>query len=70
MFAIDNFISYEVVQKIGWVLLHFVWQAAAVALVMAFALRVMRRFSANTIYRRVLCFNGYCSNAICDNAVY
>lgn len=50
MFAIENFISYEVVQKIGWVLLHFTWQAAAVAFVLAFALRIMRIFSANTRY--------------------
>jgi prepilin-type processing-associated H-X9-DG protein len=50
MFTIENFISYEVVQKIGWVLLHFIWQAMAVALVLAFALRIMRRFSANLRY--------------------
>ncbi|MBN2589464.1 MAG: M48 family metalloprotease, partial [Sedimentisphaerales bacterium] len=50
MYAIENFISYEVVQKIGWVLLHFIWQAAAVAFVLTFALRIMRRFSANTRY--------------------
>ena len=50
MYAIENFISYEVIQKIGWVLLHFTWQAAAVTFVLAFALRIMRKFSANTRY--------------------
>jgi prepilin-type processing-associated H-X9-DG protein len=50
MFTIENFISYEVVQKIGWVLLHFIWQAAVIAMVMAVILRIMRRFSANLRY--------------------
>ena len=50
MFAIENFISYEVVQKIGWVLLHLFWQAAVIAMVLAVLLRIMRRFSANLRY--------------------
>ena len=50
MLTIENYISYEIVQKIGWVLLHFIWQAAAVAIVLAFALRILRRFSANLRY--------------------
>ncbi|MBN1973935.1 MAG: M56 family metallopeptidase, partial [Sedimentisphaerales bacterium] len=50
MFTIDNFMSGEVVQKIGWSLLHLIWQAAAVALVLAAALRILRRFSANMRY--------------------
>ncbi len=50
MFTIENYISYEVIQKIGWVLLHFIWQAAAAALVLAVILRILRRFSANLRY--------------------
>ena len=50
MFTIDNFLSQEIVQKIGWTLLHFIWQATVFALVLAVLQRLLRRFSANLRY--------------------
>src|SRR5262249_35053895 len=37
-------------QTAGWTLIHFVWQGAAIALVMATALRLLRDRSANARY--------------------
>ena len=39
-----------VAAKVGWVLVHFVWQGAAAALLLAGALRLLRRASANMRY--------------------
>jgi len=50
MNAIENILSFQLVQKLGWILLHFIWQAAAVALLLAVLLRILRRFSANLRY--------------------
>ena len=35
MTALENLLSPEIVQKLGWTLLHFVWQAAEVAILLA-----------------------------------
>ena len=50
MIALENILSQELVQKLGWMLLHFIWQATAVALLVAVLLRILRRFSANLRY--------------------
>jgi len=50
MAALENILSPQIVQKLGWTLLHFVWQAAAVALILAILLRVLRRSTANLRY--------------------
>jgi type II secretory pathway component GspD/PulD (secretin)/beta-lactamase regulating signal transducer with metallopeptidase domain len=50
MFAIEKILSAEMVQKLGWSLIHFIWQAAAVAIIAAVLLRILRRFSANLRY--------------------
>ncbi len=50
MSALENILSHELVQKLGWTLLHFIRQATAVALLAAILLRIMRRFSANIRY--------------------
>ena len=50
MIAWENILSQEIVQRLGWTLLHFVWQAAAVALLLAILLRVLRKTSANLRY--------------------
>jgi len=50
MNAIENILTFQLVQKLGWALLHFIWQAAAVALLLAVLLRILRRFSANLRY--------------------
>jgi len=48
--ALENILSQEIVQKLGWTLLHFVWQAAAVALLLGILLAVLRKSSANLRY--------------------
>ncbi|MHC4558377.1 MAG: M56 family metallopeptidase [Planctomycetota bacterium] len=50
MITLENILSQEIVQKLGWVLLHFVWQAAAVALLLAILLRILRKSTANLRY--------------------
>ena len=48
--ALENILSQEIVQKLGWTLLHFVWQAAAVALLLGILLALLRKSSANMRY--------------------
>jgi beta-lactamase regulating signal transducer with metallopeptidase domain len=48
--ALENILSQEIVQKLGWTLLHFIWQAAAVALLLGILLAVLRKSSANVRY--------------------
>lgn len=50
MTALENILSHEIVQKLGWTLVHFIWQAAAVALLLAVLLAILRRASANLRY--------------------
>jgi len=50
MFTIEKILSQEIVQKLGWSLIHFIWQAIAVAVLAAILLRILRRFSANLRY--------------------
>jgi beta-lactamase regulating signal transducer with metallopeptidase domain len=50
MIAPENILSQEIVQKLGWTLLHFVWQAAAMALLLAILLKVLRKSTANRRY--------------------
>jgi len=50
MTALENILSQEIVQKLGWTLIHFVWQAAAVALLLAIVLKLLRKSSANLRY--------------------
>ena len=48
--ALENILSQEIVQKMGWTLLHFVWQAATVALLLGILLALLRKSSANLRY--------------------
>ena len=48
MFA--EFLRQPPVERLGWTLLHFVWQGAAIAAVFGGALAVLRRRSANARY--------------------
>ncbi len=48
--ALENILSQEIVQKLGWTLLHFVWQAVAVTLLLGILLAVLRKSSANLRY--------------------
>ncbi|MFB0552622.1 MAG: M56 family metallopeptidase [Phycisphaerae bacterium] len=50
MIALENILSQEIVQRLGWTLLHFIWQAAVVALLLAILLRILRKSAANLRY--------------------
>ncbi len=50
MITLENIFSHQLVQQLGWTLLHFIWQATAVALLLAVLLKILRRFSANLRY--------------------
>ncbi|MCF7954701.1 MAG: BspA family leucine-rich repeat surface protein [Phycisphaerae bacterium] len=47
---LENILIQATVQRLGWVLVHFVWQAAMVALALAILLKLLRKFSANLRY--------------------
>lgn len=48
--ALENILSQEMIQRLGWTLLHFVWQATAMALLLAILLTILRKASANVRY--------------------
>ena len=50
MNPIDVLLSEPFGQTLGWTLLHFVWQGTLVALLLAFALYLLRRHTAQTRY--------------------
>ena len=50
MIVLENILSQQIVQRLGWTLVHFIWQAAAIALLLAILLRVMRKSTANLRY--------------------
>jgi len=50
MLILQDILSQEIVQRLGWTLLHFIWQAAAVALILTILLRVLRKSTANLRY--------------------
>ncbi|MFO1003665.1 MAG: M56 family metallopeptidase [Planctomycetaceae bacterium] len=53
--AFENILNHPVMESLGWVLLHFLWQGAAVAVVLFLVLTVLRRVSANARYL-ISCF--------------
>ena len=50
MNALTEILSHRVVYKLGWTLLHLLWQAGVVAMLLAILLRLLRRASANLRY--------------------
>lgn len=50
MDMLEYILSQEVVQKLGWTLLHSLWQGGIVVLLLAVLLRVLRKSSANLRY--------------------
>ena len=50
MKPIELLLSEPIVQRLGWTLLHFVWQGAAVAAVLGLLLLILRARSANVRY--------------------
>ena len=45
-----NLLSPGTVERLGWMLVHFLWQTAVVALLLAMMLRLLRRAGANLRY--------------------
>ena len=50
MIILEDILSQEIIQKLGWTLLHFIWQAAVLALLLAILLKVLRKSTANLRY--------------------
>ena len=50
MNLLENILSQEVVQKLGWTLLHSVWQGGFVVLLLVVCLRILQKYSANLRY--------------------
>ncbi|MBC8471711.1 MAG: M48 family metalloprotease [Planctomycetes bacterium] len=50
MLILQDILSQEIVQRLGWTLLNFIWQAAAVALILTILLRLLRKSTANLRY--------------------
>ncbi len=50
MVWLENLFSEAMVERLGWMLVHFLWQAAVVAMLLAVFLRLLRRSSANVRY--------------------
>ncbi|MCP4261002.1 MAG: M48 family metalloprotease [Planctomycetes bacterium] len=55
MIILEDILSQEIIQRLGWTLLHFIWQAAAVALILAILVRLLRKSTANLRYI-IACF--------------
>jgi len=50
MATLETLLSQQMIERLGWTLIHFVWQAATVALLLAAGLRGLRRSSSNVRY--------------------
>lgn len=50
MIILENILSQEIIQKLGWTLLHFIWQAAVLAMLLSILLRLLRKSTANLRY--------------------
>lgn len=53
--SFETILNHPVMESLGWVLLHFLWQGAAVAVVLFLVLTLLRRVSANARYL-ISCF--------------
>ncbi len=50
MTVLNTLIPRQAVETLGWMLIHFAWQAVALAILLAIALRLLRKASANLRY--------------------
>jgi len=50
MATLENLLSQAIVERLGWTLIHFVWQAAAIALLLALVLKALHKHSASLRY--------------------
>lgn len=48
--ALESILSQDMIQRLGWTLLHFVWQATAIALLLAILLATLRNVASNVRY--------------------
>ncbi|MBN2316686.1 MAG: carboxypeptidase regulatory-like domain-containing protein [Sedimentisphaerales bacterium] len=47
---LESILSQDMIHRLGWTLLHFVWEATAVALLLAILLTAVRKATASTRY--------------------
>ncbi|MCD4700148.1 MAG: hypothetical protein K8R91_06220, partial [Phycisphaerae bacterium] len=45
MTALESFLTNPFIQRVGWALLHFLWQGSTVAIILALVLLLGRRSS-------------------------
>ncbi|HPS56175.1 MAG TPA: M56 family metallopeptidase, partial [Sedimentisphaerales bacterium] len=50
METLQNIFSEAIVERLGWTLVHFVWQGTAVAMILAMLLKLLHKTSANMRY--------------------
>ncbi len=50
MVWLENLLSQGTVERLGWMLVHFLWQAVVVTLALAAVLRLLRKSNANVRY--------------------
>ena len=50
METLQNIFQAAIVQRLGWTLIHFVWQAAAIGVILAIVLKLLHKSSANLRY--------------------
>ncbi|MBN1508709.1 MAG: M48 family metalloprotease [Sedimentisphaerales bacterium] len=50
MSLLERLLSQGMVERLGWMLVHFLWQGVAVALLLAILLRLLRKSNANVRY--------------------
>ncbi len=55
MDALQNILSQEIIERLGWTLVHFVWQGVSVVILLAIILKALRKSSANLRYI-IACF--------------
>lgn len=48
--SFQNIVSQQIVQRLGWTLVHFLWQGVAVAVLFAVALKLLKKSTANIRY--------------------
>jgi beta-lactamase regulating signal transducer with metallopeptidase domain len=50
METLQNIFQAEIIQRLGWTLVHFVWQATAIGLILAIVLKLLHKSSASLRY--------------------
>ncbi|MCK5000056.1 MAG: M48 family metalloprotease, partial [Anaerohalosphaera sp.] len=50
MESLQYILQSPIIQKLGWTLVHFVWQAAAIAAILAIVLKILQKHSSNLRY--------------------